>query len=51
MTGATLGKVSISQYENLLLNQRVGIIRPNKNELLILINTKTQNYSIKKSKI
>lgn len=28
MTGATVGKVSVSTYDNLLLNQRVGLIRP-----------------------
>lgn len=27
MTGATVGKVGISDYDNLLLNQRVGLIR------------------------
>ena len=30
MTGATVGKVSISSYNDLLLNQRVGLIRPKK---------------------
>jgi type I restriction enzyme S subunit len=26
-TGATVGKVAVSQFENILLNQRVGLIR------------------------
>jgi len=30
MTGATVGKVSVSTYNDLLLNQRVGLIRPKK---------------------
>lgn len=29
MTGATVGKVAISNHDNLLLNQRVGLIRAN----------------------
>lgn len=29
MTGATVGKVAISDYDNILLNQRVGLIRAN----------------------
>jgi len=29
LTGATVGKVSISQFSNCLLNQRVGLIRAN----------------------
>jgi type I restriction enzyme, S subunit len=30
MTGATVGKVSVSTHNDLLLNQRVGLIRPKK---------------------
>lgn len=37
MTGATVGKVAISNHSNLLLNQRVGLIRLNSNAL-------SQNY-------
>ncbi len=33
MTGATTGKTAISNYDNLLLNQRVGAIRINSNEI------------------
>lgn len=33
MTGATVGKVAISDSDNLLLNQRVGLIRPKENIL------------------
>ncbi len=29
MTGATVGKTAISQYDNFLLNQRVGLVRSN----------------------
>lgn len=31
MTGATVGKVACSEYDNLLLNQRTGIVRANCN--------------------
>jgi len=34
MTGATVGKVSISHRSELLLNQRVGLIRPKKGKAL-----------------
>ena len=49
MTGATVGKVSISDYDNLLLNQRVGLVRANKkiNQhflLYTLLNEKFYNY-------
>ena len=33
MTGATVGKTSVSDSENLLLNQRVGLIRSNSEKL------------------
>jgi len=33
MTGATVGKVSVSDQSNLLLNQRVGLIRANENKI------------------
>jgi type I restriction enzyme M protein len=33
MTGATVGKVAYSQYENILLNQRVGLVRAEKNQI------------------
>jgi type I restriction enzyme M protein len=33
MTGATVGKIAISDFDNLLLNQRVGLIRPDKSKL------------------
>ncbi|OHA05253.1 MAG: hypothetical protein A3B29_00130 [Candidatus Sungbacteria bacterium RIFCSPLOWO2_01_FULL_51_34] len=33
MTGATVGKVAISDSDRLLLNQRVGLIRPKENIL------------------
>jgi type I restriction enzyme M protein len=33
MTGATVGKVAISDFDNLLLNQRVGLLRPNRSKL------------------
>ena len=34
MTGATVGKVSISHRSELLLNQRVGLIRPKEGKAL-----------------
>ena len=34
MTGATVGKVASSQFEGLLLNQRVGLLRAKENKLL-----------------
>ena len=34
MTGATVGKVAYSQFDNLLLNQRVGLIRANESKIL-----------------
>lgn len=34
MTGATVGKMAISNLDNLLLNQRVGLIRPTQNLVL-----------------
>ena len=34
MTGATVGKVACSQFDNLLLNQRVGLIRAVENKIL-----------------
>ncbi len=33
MTGATVGKVAVSKFDNLLLNQRVGLVRPNEQRL------------------
>ena len=33
MTGATVGKVAVSQHDDLLLNQRVGLVRTNENKL------------------
>jgi type I restriction enzyme M protein len=33
MTGATVGKTVVSEYDNLLLNQRVGLIRSNSDTL------------------
>jgi len=33
MTGATVGKVSVSQYSGLLLNQRVGMVRVIENKI------------------
>lgn len=33
MTGATVGKVAVSQFDNLLLNQRVGLVRPDEEKL------------------
>lgn len=33
MTGATVGKTAVSNYDNLLLNQRVGLIRATSNAL------------------
>ena len=33
MTGATVGKVGVSQYGDLLLNQRVGLVRPHESKL------------------
>ncbi len=33
MTGATVGKVAVSQYDRMLLNQRVGLIRANIDKL------------------
>ncbi|MCD6365998.1 MAG: N-6 DNA methylase, partial [Bacteroidales bacterium] len=33
MTGATVGKVAISSFDNLLLNQRVGLVRSKSNKL------------------
>ncbi len=33
MTGATVGKVAISDINNLLLNQRVGLVRAHKNKI------------------
>ncbi|KAF0235952.1 MAG: hypothetical protein FD181_3097 [Prolixibacteraceae bacterium] len=33
MTGATVGKSAISQFDNLLLNQRVGLIRKKSNNI------------------
>jgi type I restriction enzyme M protein len=33
MTGATVGKTAVSEYDNLLLNQRVGLVRTNSNKL------------------
>lgn len=38
MTGATVGKVSVSQYDKLLLNQRNGIIRTKPNLLQNYLN-------------
>lgn len=35
MTGATVGKVAISQYENLYLNQRVGLVRKGSSDVLL----------------
>lgn len=34
MTGATVGKVAVSRFDNLLLNQRVGLVRPDEKNLL-----------------
>jgi len=34
MTGATVGKVAVSQFDDLLLNQRVGLIKADKNKIL-----------------
>ena len=33
MTGATVGKVAVSKFDNLLLNQRVGLVRPDEQKL------------------
>ena len=33
MTGATVGKVAVSQFDNLFLNQRVGLVRPDGEKL------------------
>ncbi len=33
MTGATVGKVAVSKSDNLLLNQRVGLVRPDEQRL------------------
>ncbi len=33
MTGATVGKVAVSQFDNLLLNQRVGLVRPEEDKI------------------
>lgn len=34
MTGATVGKTAYSQHNNLLLNQRVGLVRANQTQML-----------------
>ena len=49
MTGATVGKVASSQYDNLLLNQRAGIVRAKQNInqrylTHILFSTQYYNY-------
>lgn len=49
MTGATVGKVASSQYDNLLLNQRAGIVRAKQNInqrylTHILLSTQYYNY-------
>ena len=33
MTGATVGKVAVSKFDNLFLNQRVGLVRPDEQKL------------------
>jgi len=33
MTGATVGKVAVSQFDNLLLNQRVGLVKSDEDKL------------------
>lgn len=54
MTGATVGKVAISDKNNLLLNQRVGLIRPKQGTLqeyikYLLLNKNFYNYCQKKA--
>jgi type I restriction enzyme M protein len=50
MTGATVGKVAVSEYNNLLLNQRVGLIRATDKSILssflskLLLNEKFYYY-------
>jgi type I restriction enzyme M protein len=50
MTGATVGKVAYSQYDNLLLNQRVGLIKSNEKLVLksflknLLLSDSFYNY-------
>lgn len=50
MTGATVGKTVVSEYDNLLLNQRVGLIRSNSETLhmdylsKLLLNEKFYDY-------
>jgi type I restriction enzyme M protein len=50
MTGATVGKVAYSQYEKLLLNQRVGLVRANQKQIIksflknLLLSKQFYNY-------
>ena len=50
MTGATVGKVATCGYDNMLLNQRVGLIRAKKEDVLqnylrnLLLNEKFYSY-------
>jgi type I restriction enzyme M protein len=50
MTGATVGKTAVSEYDNLLLNQRVGLVRTSSSKLNraylsnLLLHEKFYNY-------